>query len=76
MCARVLPIDETVASIHARAITPWPGVEKRRSLRFIASCGEMCDEADIIVIYDEVQTGWDEQAGDWFLPAVLRETAW
>jgi acetylornithine/succinyldiaminopimelate/putrescine aminotransferase len=56
--------DETVAAIMLEPIQSMAGV--RTALpEFFLALRELCDERDIILIYDEVQTGIG-RTGDWF----------
>ena len=56
--------DESVAAIMLEPIQSMAGV-KMAELLFYPALRELCDERDIVLIYDEVQTGVG-RTGEWF----------
>jgi len=56
--------DESVAAIMLEPIQSMAGV-KMAELSFYPALRELCDERDIVLIYDEVQTGVG-RTGEWF----------
>jgi acetylornithine/succinyldiaminopimelate/putrescine aminotransferase len=59
--------DESVAAIMLEPIQSMAGI-KMAEPAFYRGLRELCDERDIILIYDEVQTGVG-RTGDWFFAA-------